>query len=82
MNASAPEVRDGSHGDKVRRGQDRARAAGVRIGRPPNPSLREVLQQAQALRARGASIRDIVAALGVPRSTLHRALCREEKRAR
>lgn len=63
---------------KVRAGQERARARGIRMGRPTNPKLTpEMLDRAQAMRAAGASLSSIVAALHVPKTTLYRALTRE-----
>ena len=68
------------HGMKVRAGQDRARRdRGARIGRPTNPALTaDVLRRAREMRAAGASFGEIVAALHVPRTTLHRALHRDD----
>jgi DNA invertase Pin-like site-specific DNA recombinase len=69
------------HGAKVRQGQERARARGVHVGRPCNPTLtRDVLERARAMRAAGIRVREIASALGVPKSTLHRALRREVQR--
>jgi len=69
------------HGLKVRDGQERARARGVRIGPPTNPRLTtEVIERARAMGEEGASLREIAAALHVPKSTLHRALARERTR--
>lgn len=66
------------HGVKVRQGQERARARGVRIGPPTNSALTaDVLQRARAMRSAGMYLREIAAALHVPKSTLHRALRRE-----
>lgn len=65
------------HGAKVREGQARARARGVHVGRPGNPDLTAAaLERARALRAAGQGLRDVARALGVPKSTLHRALRR------
>lgn len=65
------------HGLKVRQGQERARARGARIGRPTNPRLTpETIERARAMHAAGASLGEIVAALHVPKTTLHRALRR------
>jgi hypothetical protein len=73
-------MRDLLHGEKVRRGQDRARAAGIHIGRPSSAKLTaDVVLRALAMRAEGASLRQIAATLYVPRSTLHRALDRAEQ---
>ena len=73
MSGGAQLPRDASHGVKVRRGQDRARARGVRIGRP---SKIDVTTRARALemRAEGCSIRQAAVALGVSKSALARAL--------
>jgi DNA invertase Pin-like site-specific DNA recombinase len=69
------------HGAKVRLGQERARARGVHVGRPTNAVLTpDVLERARAMRASGMHVRDIAAALHVPKSTLHRALRRELRR--
>lgn len=66
------------HGEKVRRGQERARARGKRIGGPTNPKLTpDLLEAARAMLAAGRHLREIAAALHVPKSTLHRALTRE-----
>lgn len=66
------------HGEKVRQGQERARARGVHVGRPPNRVLTpDVVDRARAMRASGMFVREIAAALHVPKSTLHRALTRE-----
>lgn len=66
------------HGEKVRAGQDRARARNIRIGRPQNARLTpEVLERARAMRAAGKHFREIAAELHVPTTTLHRALTRE-----
>jgi DNA invertase Pin-like site-specific DNA recombinase len=66
------------HGEKVRAGQDRARARNIRIGRPMNPKLTpETLDRARAMRAAKMCLRDIAAELHVPTTTLHRALTRE-----
>jgi DNA invertase Pin-like site-specific DNA recombinase len=63
------------HGLKVRRGQERAHARGVRVGRPRNPALTPaVLERARAMRAAGMRVREIASALGVPKTTLHRGL--------
>ena len=65
------------HGEKVRRGQERARARGVRFGRPTNPRLtHEVLERARAMLADGMHLRAIAADLHVPTTTLHRTLRR------
>jgi DNA invertase Pin-like site-specific DNA recombinase len=72
---TAGPVRDRDHGAKVRQGQERARARGVRIGRPPNPKLTpDLLERARVMRAAGVRIRQTAAALHVPRSTLHHAM--------
>ena len=66
------------HGQKVRRGQERARAHGVRIGRPTNPKLTpDALERAREMRGAGMHLSDIAAELHVPKSTLHRALTRD-----
>ncbi len=52
-------------------GQRRARARGVRVGRPPRVVDRE---RALALRASGESTRAIARALGVPKSVIARVL--------
>jgi len=63
------------HGAKVRQGQERARARGVHVGRPGNPRLTpELLERARVMRASRMHVRAVAAALGVPKSTLHRAL--------
>jgi len=63
------------HGAKVRQGQERARARGVRVGRPTNQRLTpDVLERARKMSAAGLRVRDIAADLHVPKSTLHRAL--------
>ncbi len=67
--------RDAAHGEKVRQGQDRARAAGVRIGRPRNRELTpDVLRRARVLLDSGMSLRDVAREVRVPKSTLHREL--------
>lgn len=66
------------HGEKVRAGQDRARARNIRIGRPTNPKLTpEALNRARTMRLAGMHLRAIAADLHVPTTTLHRALTRE-----
>ena len=61
------------HGEKVRAGQDRARADGARIGRPQNAKLTpEVLDRVRAKLADGSHLRAIAKELQVPLSTLHR----------
>lgn len=63
------------HGEKVRRGQERARARGVHVGRPSNPRLTpEALDRARAMRAAGMHVREVAAILRMPKSTSHRAL--------
>ena len=63
------------HGEKVRDGQERARARGVHVGRPKNATLTAAaLERARAMRAAGTGLRAVASALGVPKSTLHRAL--------
>ncbi len=67
------------HGVKVREGQARARARGRHVGRPSNPNVTPgVLDRARAMRAAGRRLREIAAELHVPKTTLHRALRREE----
>ncbi len=67
------------HGQRVREGQEQARARGARIGRPQNAKLTpEALERAQAMRAAGMHLRAIAAELHVPTTTLHRAMRREE----
>jgi DNA invertase Pin-like site-specific DNA recombinase len=67
------------HGALVRQGQERARARGVRLGPPTNPALTaDVLQRARAMRAAGMHLREIASELHVPKSTLHRALRRDD----
>ena len=61
------------HGELVRRGQDRARARGVRIGRPSVVTA-DVLALARAMRAEGRTLREIARALGVGLASVHRAL--------
>lgn len=56
---------------RTRAGIDRARRRGIRLGRPAG---RVDVVRAAAMRAGGASLRDVSAALGVPVSTLSRAL--------
>ena len=66
------------HGAKVREGQERARARGIRIGRPRHATLTpEVLDRARMMLADGMHLRAIAAELHVPTTTLHRALTRE-----
>jgi len=66
------------HGVKVRLGQERARARGVRFGRPRNPRLTpEALERAQAMLDAGMCLRAIATELRVPKTTLYRALHRE-----
>jgi DNA invertase Pin-like site-specific DNA recombinase len=69
--------RDASHGAKVRRGQERARARGVRIGRPPRIDA-TTRARARGMRAEGRSIREVALALGVSKSALARALQRPD----
>ncbi|MGH7272047.1 MAG: helix-turn-helix domain-containing protein [Polyangiaceae bacterium] len=64
------------HGAKVQRGLERARARGVRIGRP-SKITQDLLERARAMRAAGMHVREIADALRVAKSTLHRALHRE-----
>jgi len=66
-------MRDAVHGAKVRRGQDRARAAGVRIGRPHVIDA-ATLARARTMRDEGRTIREVASALRVKRSTIARAL--------
>ena len=73
MSAAAPFPRDASHGAKVRRGQDRARAEGVLIGRPTKIDA-ATLARARAMRAEGRSIREVALALALSKSALARAL--------
>jgi DNA invertase Pin-like site-specific DNA recombinase len=66
------------HGVKVRRGQELARARGVRFGRRRNPRLTpDVIERARAMVADGMHLRAVAAELRVPKTTLHRALHRE-----
>ena len=66
------------HGAKVRQGQERARARGVHVGRPANPALTaDVIERARVMCANGMHVRDVASELGVPKSTLHRALRRK-----
>ena len=71
-------MRDAVHGAKVREGQERARARGVRIGRPPVLTS-DLLGRAHVLRAGGMPVREIARTLRVPKTTLHRALRCENK---
>ena len=68
------------HGLKVRAGQERARCdRGVRMGPPTNPALTaDVLERACEMRAAGMHLRQIAIELHVPKSTLHRALHRDD----
>ncbi|MGH7268935.1 MAG: hypothetical protein ACREJ3_00775, partial [Polyangiaceae bacterium] len=67
------------HGAKVRDGQERARARGVHVGRPPNAAITpDALARARVMRAGGMHLRAIARTLHVPRSTLHRALRQAE----
>lgn len=52
-------------------GVERARREGKRIGRPP---ARIDIELAGALKKEGASLREIAKRLGVPKSTVHKAL--------
>ena len=71
------------HGVKVREGQERARARGVHVGRPGNARLTaDVLERARAMRLGGMHVRGIAFVLGVPKSTLHRALNSPQGRSR
>jgi DNA invertase Pin-like site-specific DNA recombinase len=68
-----------SHGEKVRAGQDRARTRGVRMGRPRNPRITgDVLTQARAMLIAGASWSDVATALRLKKTTLFRALHRDD----
>lgn len=71
--------------ERTKAGLDRVRAHGSRsgrpIGRPPRFDAAG-LARVQALRASGRSVRSIAMAVGVPRSTVQRALRRETKRDR
>lgn len=66
-------ARNFDHGEKVRQGQNRARARGVRIGRRSVVTA-DKLRRARALLAEGGSIRSTAKAVGVSKSALHRAL--------
>lgn len=57
-------------------GMNRARAKGVRMGRP---TVNVDVAKALALRARGKSVREIAMHLRVPKSTVHRALSLSQK---
>ena len=59
--------------ERTNAGLDRAKRKGVRLGRP---ETRVDVWRAERLIADGASLRDAAAELGIPRSTLHRALKR------
>jgi DNA invertase Pin-like site-specific DNA recombinase len=59
--------------ERTRAGLAAARARG-RLGGRPSPVSAEKLAAAEAMRAREHSMRDIAAALGVSRATLHRHL--------
>ena len=59
--------------ERTNAGLDRAKRKGVRLGRP---ETRVDVWRAERLIADGASLRDVAAELGIPRSTLHRALKR------
>ncbi len=61
------------HGEKVRAGQERARARGVFLG-PELTMTPEMLERARAMRGDGATLRDVAKTLNLPLSTLHRAL--------
>ncbi len=52
-------------------GVERARAAGKRIGRPP---VNVDMEVAVKLRGEGLSVREIATKLGLPKSTVHKAL--------
>jgi DNA invertase Pin-like site-specific DNA recombinase len=58
--------------ERVKAGVDRARSAGKRLGRPPRAPVD--VEKAVALLARGVSRKAVAKALGVPRTSLHRAL--------
>lgn len=59
---------------RVRDGQDAARAAGRSLGRPPALRAAEAVIQAQAMRSEGGSIAGIARVLGVSRTAVRRAL--------
>lgn len=65
--------------ERTRAGMERARRAGVPIGRPEAPIP---LTTARALRAAGLSVRAVARRLGVAPSTLHRALQRADEQPR
>jgi DNA invertase Pin-like site-specific DNA recombinase len=70
-----------SHGEKVRAGQERARAQGAHVGRRCNQDITpDLLERVRSMRASGICLRDAAATLGVPKSTLHRALRRDDER--
>ena len=75
---SKPRVRRNAgkqHGEKIRAGQELARARGVLFGRPKNPKLTpETLERARAMLVNGMRLREVAMSLRVPITTLHRAL--------
>jgi DNA invertase Pin-like site-specific DNA recombinase len=58
--------------ERVRAGLERARAKGVRIGRPPVPPV--VKKKVAKLRQEGQSVRAIAKATGLSVGAVHRAI--------
>jgi DNA invertase Pin-like site-specific DNA recombinase len=61
-------------GERTRAGLDRARARGIRLGRPPATFTRKQLRVVRSELANGISLRALAKRLRVPASTLHRAV--------
>jgi DNA invertase Pin-like site-specific DNA recombinase len=69
--AATPEWNRKSRGERIKAGLAEAKRNGQRLGRPEVVFDRD---RAAELRKNGASIRDVARELGVPTSTVHRAL--------
>lgn len=59
--------------ERIAAARDRLEAAGEHWGRPPRMDPMEI-QRARSLRGQGRTVRQIATALGVPKSTVQRAL--------
>ncbi len=64
--------------DRTRRGREAAKARGVKFGPRPTLSLAQIEHARELIDLEGRTVKETAALLGVHRSTLYRALERDQ----